>query len=637
MSDQNATTERPASGPTRTRRQRLRYRFDLALSRGPSVVIGWLGLTTLAIIALGAVVVALFSMKGVNGDREGTLSFPEALWQAMLRIVDAGTFAADAGWGTRLLGLLITLCGIFIAGSLIGLIASGLDQRIDELRRGRSDVIEADHSLILGWSSRVPAIVSELVIANESRKRAAVVILASADKTEMEEALRAAIPDMRTTRVVCRSGEPWMPRNLEMVNLAGARSVVVIGDGDGDDSHTVKVLLAVRATVGDGGPNVVAEVNESETGSSLQSLLGERLVTVSSDDVVAELTAQACRQRGLSSVFRELLDFDGDEIYFDEFPELVGRTYLDCQLSFDKAALFGLRATDGSVVLNPPADRVYAAGEQLIGVTEDDSVFKVLPVTVTPTSLETWPSNSRDAYRRIVVSGWSDLGPRVITELDEFMGRETVVEVVVDPELIDPAAVRASVQVRNVTVEVSVLEGGPEVVASHAARISFHEVILLGYRDIPVDEADARTLLTLLAFRQVRQHDDVGPVRMVAELLDQRHAPLAVATGADDFIVSDELTSLMLAQLSERHDLHQVFVDLFDRAGCSIELREALQYGAHKAATFADVVLTASTLGHTAIGYRTARTGEVTVNPHKSATLRLAPEDEVLVLAPGIA
>ena len=157
VSDQNATTERPASGPTRTRRQRLRYRFDLALSRGPSVVIGWLGLTTLAIIALGAVVVALFSMKGVNGDREGTLSFPEALWQAMLRIVDAGTFAADAGWGTRLLGLLITLCGIFIAGSLIGLIASGLDQRIDELRRGRSDVIEADHSLILGWSSRVPA------------------------------------------------------------------------------------------------------------------------------------------------------------------------------------------------------------------------------------------------------------------------------------------------------------------------------------------------------------------------------------------------------------------------------------------------------------------------------------------------
>jgi K+/H+ antiporter YhaU regulatory subunit KhtT len=633
--EQNATTTPATSGPTRTRRQRLRYRFDVALSRGPSVVIGWLGLVTLGIIALAAVVMALVSMHGVNDG--GELGFGEALWQAMLRVVDAGSFAGDTTWGTRILSLLVTLAGIFIAGSLIGLIASGLDQRIDELRRGRSDVIEDDHTLILGWSSRVPAIVSELVLANESRKRAAVVVLASGDKTEMEETLRAAVPDLKTTRVVCRSGEPWMPRNLEMVNLAGARSVVVIGDGDGDDSHTVKVLLAIRAAVGDAGPHVVAEVSDVETARSVRSLLGERLVTVSSDDVVAELTAQACRQRGLSSVFRELLDFDGDEIYFDEFPQLVGRTYLDCQLSFEQAAVLGIRTADGRVVLNPPADTVYAAGDQLIGVTEDDSVFKVTPLRTSPTKLETWPPTPRETTRRIVVAGWSDLGPRVIAELDEFMGAETVVEVLVDPDLVDPAEVRKAVEVRNVAVEVAELQGGPEVVASHAARISFHEVILLGYRDVPTDQADARTLLTLLAFRQVRQQEDVGPVRMVAELLDQRHAPLAVATGADDFIVSDELTSLMLAQLSERHDLHQVFVDLFDRDGCSIELRETLQYGAHQATTFADVVVTAATLGQTAIGYRVARTGDVVVNPPKSAPLRLGVDDEVLVLAPGLA
>ncbi|MEZ5251704.1 MAG: hypothetical protein R2713_21600 [Ilumatobacteraceae bacterium] len=592
-----------------------------------------MGLLTLGVIVLGALIVALLSMSGINGDGVSP-DFGEALWQAMLRIVDAGTFAADTTWGTRLLGLLITLCGIFIAGSLIGLIASGLDQRIEELRRGRSDVIEHDHTLILGWSSRVPAIVSELVIANESRKRAAVVVLASADKTEMEDTLRTAVPELRTTRLVCRSGEAWLPQHLEMVNLAGARSVIVVGDGD--DATTVKVLLAVRAAVGTAGPSVVAEVSDGETAGSVRALFGERLVTVSSDDVVAELTAQACRQRGLSTVFRELLDFDGDEIYFDTFPALVGTSYLDCQLQFEKAAVFGIRTADGTVVLNPPPDRPLGAGEQLIGVAEDDSVFTVSPVRSAPQVLETWPPSSQGDRRRIVVVGWSELGPRVLTELDEFMGPDTVVEVLVDPDLVDPAAVRASISVRHVTVEVGELQGGPEHVAAHAARISFHEVILLGYRDISTDDADARTLLTLLAFRQVRQDGEVGPVRMVAELLDQRHAPLAVATGADDFIVSDELTSLMLAQLSERHDLHQVFVDLFDRAGCSIELREALQYGAHKATTFADVVVTAATLGHTAIGYRLARSGEVTVNPAKSASLHLLPEDEVLVLAPGV-
>ena len=114
----------------------------------------------------------------------------------------------------------------------------------------------------------------------------------------------------------------------------------------------------------------------------------------------------------------------------------------------------------------------------------------------------------------------------------------------------------------------SELRGGPEVVAAHAARISFHEVIVLGYRDaLPIDQADSRTLLTLLAFNQVRQGLDVGPVRIVAEMLDQRNAALAEATGVDDFVVSDELTSLMLAQLSERAELGQVFDDLFDRSG----------------------------------------------------------------------
>ena len=159
---------------------------------------------------------------------------------------------------------------------------------------------------------------------------------------------------------------------------------------------------------------------------------------------------------------------------------------------------------------------------------------------------------------------------------------------------------------------------------------------MLGYRDaLDDDEADARTLLTLLAFRQVRQQEDVGPVRMVAELLDQRNAPLAEATGADDFIVSDELTSLMLAQLSERQELSQVFADLFDRAGCSIELREAPRYGAHLATRFADVVATASSLGDSAIGFRVAASGEVVVNPSKSTPLSLGRDDEILVVAPG--
>lgn len=642
MPDLDTTAPSSDSRPPRvarrgTPKERLRYRFDIALSRGPSVVIGWLGLLTLGLIAVTAIVVTVFRLTGVNGGER--LGIFEAFWQSLLRVVDAGTFAGDTGWVARLVGLAITVAGIFIAGSLIGLIASGVDQRIEELRKGRSSVLESDHTVIVGWSPRVPAIVSEIVRANESRKHAAIVVLADADKTEMEEVLRTAIPESRTTMFVCRRGEPWLLENLELVNLRNARSVIVVSDGD--DASAVKSILAICAlddgneTLGVFSGHIVAEVESTEIATSLKALIGDNLVCVSSDDVVAELTAQACRQRGLSTVFRELLDFDGDELYFAHFPELEGRTYAQCQLRFERCALLGVLTADGDVVLNPAADRTVVSGDQLIGIAEDDSLFLSTP-DVDANVLVVDTDTREQLQRRMVVVGWSALGPRVIAELDEFLDENTTIEVLVDPSMVDIDAVRAKMSTRNVAVEIGELSGGPEAIATHAARIAFNEVIVLGYRDVLTpDQADARTLLTLLAFRQVRQVEDLGPVRMVAELLDQRNARLAAASGADDFIVSDELTSLMLAQLSERRELELVFDDLFDKSGCSIELRPATNFGAHRATCFADVVATASMLGQTAIGYRRHETATVVINPAKSAPLSLGVDDAILVVADG--
>jgi hypothetical protein len=615
---------------------RLRYKFDTALSRGPSVVITWLGLLTLALIVVTAIVFTLFRLTGVSGN-DDDLGLFEALWQSMLRVVDAGSFAGDTGWPTRLVALAITIAGIFIAGSLIGLIANAVDQQIEELRKGRSKVLESDHTLILGWSPRVPSIVSELVIANESRKKAAVVIVATGDKTEMEERLRDAVPDTRTTRIVCRSGAPWEAKNLDLANLAGARSVVIVADGT--DTTTVKTLLAIRAARGaaDGATpraHVVAEVGDNDTAQSLRSLFGSELVTVSSDAVVAELTAQACRQRGLSGVFRELLDFDGDELYFAEFPELVGSSYAAAQMAFERCAVVGVLSGTGIVTLNPSPESLLVAGDQLIAVVEDDSLFLVDSSVAGGSAMTVEIAVPQLGQRRIVIVGWSALGPRVIAELDEFLDGRTTIELLVDPALVDVELVKSQITAVNVVLEVNELGGGPEFVAAHAARRSFHEVIVLGYRNLMSDDdADARTLLTLLAFNQVRQTDDVGPVRIVAEMLDQSNAVLAEATGVDDFVVSDELTSLMLAQLSERPELNQVFADLFDRSGCTIELRAAPLYGAQHARSFADIVVSASAQGHSALGYRVASTGEVVVNPAKSAPQSWSRDDEILVIA----
>jgi voltage-gated potassium channel Kch len=633
MGEQVVTETQAKRGPAPhyTLRQRLGYRFDAALSRGPSIVIGWLGLLTLAVIVISAIVLTITRLTGVNGgDR---LPLGEALWQSMLRVVDAGTFAGDSGWWSRLLGLLVTLAGIFIAGSLIGLIASAVDQRIEALRKGRSTVLEHGHTLILGWSDRVPAIVSELVLANESLKRAAIVVLANEDKVMMEETLRDAIDDFRTTKLVCRSGHTSAFADLALVNVEGARSIVVIG---GNDASVVKTLLAMRHLGTSPDVPIVAELIGEDAAISIRALFDQQVLIVNSDAVVAELTAQACRQRGLSQVFRELLDFDGDEIYFEVFPELVGTSFGTAHLLFEKSSLLGLVTADGNVVLNPPSDRVLAAGDELIGIASDDSTF-VVGHAITPQELETRDHLADDGHadRRIILVGWSQLGPRVVAELDEFLGASTTVEIIVDPDIHDPIEVRQSFETETISIEVRTVSGRPEQIAQAAASRAFHEVIVLGRRiGLSAEEADAATLLTLMAFSQLPHSDDIDRVRIVAELLEQRHAPLAVATGADDFIVSDELTSLMIAQLSEDSTLDRVFRVLFDRGGATIQMVPAPDYGVTtRAGTFADVVAAATVRNQCAIGYRRHEDGEVVVNPDKNAALRLDDLDAIVVLS----
>ena len=89
--------------------------------------------------------------------------------------------------------LIITIGGLIIVASLIGIISGAFDSKVDELRKGRSRVLENEHTVILGWSSKVFPIINEICTANESRGKSAIVILADRDKVEMEDDIKAQV------------------------------------------------------------------------------------------------------------------------------------------------------------------------------------------------------------------------------------------------------------------------------------------------------------------------------------------------------------------------------------------------------------------------------------------------------------
>ena len=122
--------------------------------------------------------------------------------------------------------------------------------------------------------------------------------------------------------------------------------------------------------------------------------------------------------------------------------------------------------------------------------------------------------------------------------------------------------------------------------------------------------ADARTLVTLLHLRDIASRLD-RDFSIVSEMLDLRDRALAEVTRADDFIVSDRLISLMIAQVAESKHLNAVFGDLFDPEGSEIYLKPAGDYVAlGQAAPFAAVIEAARRRGEVAFGYRLTASAE---------------------------
>src|ERR687884_330616 len=188
-----------------TLRQRLRYAFDNTMARGTSALIFWLVVATAILIAFFSAIVLIGRLAPSDG-RPGLIG---QLFKSLLHAMDPGTVAGDNGkWPFLLMKLLLTIGGLLIVSALIGVLATGLDRKLDELRKGRSVVLESDHTLILGWSETVFTILSELEIANASEDDPSVVILADRDRVEMEDAIRAKVGGTGKTRVVCRTGSP---------------------------------------------------------------------------------------------------------------------------------------------------------------------------------------------------------------------------------------------------------------------------------------------------------------------------------------------------------------------------------------------------------------------------------------------
>ena len=623
-----------------TWRQKIRYEFDNWMARGTVAQMAMLAALSVVLI-LGAAV--LLAITGLAPDAP---SFPMLVWMSLMRAMDAGAVGGDQGdWSYLLVNLGVTMGGIFVLSTLIGVLNNTIGNVLEELRKGRSLVVEHDHVIVLGYTPKIPRLLLELAEANSNKPGACVVVLADRDKVEMDDEIRDILGD-RKLKVVTRSGSPMSPGDISIANPGAARAVIVLApEGEESpaeaDTSVLKSLLALTKLPLARMPHIVAEIRGPGTLDVARMVTGPDAALVLSPPLISRLLVQTGRQSGLSGVYTELLDFEGNEIYLVEEPGLVGKSFREALNAYDTSALMGVLRADG-VLLLAPWDHVFAAGDQVIAISEDDDTIRLdgRPAPLDPALVAPIPARVVPTPERtLVLGGGSPRLVHVLQELDQYVGAGSFTLVV--GEL--PVSFDTS-HLKHMTVETRQGDCSERALLDGLDVPSFDHILALAETDDRSHNlADARTMVALLHLRDMARKSGKD-VPITSEMLEIENQRLAAVAEADDFIVSNTLVSLILSQLAENPRLIKVFEELFSPEGYEIYLLPVSGYvKTGVPVDFFTVTAAAAARGHVAIGYRDAAHAKdadaafgVRVNPKKSVARVWSPDDKIVVVASDV-
>jgi len=615
---------------------KLRYQIDRFLSWSPIArFVGLFGLS-LILVSFNATLVRIV-MPQPEGEGASPFDFGDALWWATGRVADAGTMGGDEGTWVRGIALFTTLCGVGVVALLIGLVSSTIGDKIDDLRKGKSPVIDEDHTLILGYSEKVFAILRELREANSNQKRASIVILSGTDKEEVENTVKERMGDMGPTRVVVRQGDTSSVHDLKKVGAGRAKSIVIINEESAEegaaDLEAIKALLALRRVKGALANNhAVVEIADSEKRAVIEQLGAGGVEVVAMAETLSRMMVQTARQNGLAAVYRDLLTYEGSEFYFKNFPELAGQPFGDAQWKMKDAVVCGVR-TAGNTILNPPDTMLLGDNDELLVIAEDDDSF-----SLTASHAPEIPSDfhGADAVQRrperMLVCGRSPKLHDMLAEFDNYVlpGSEAWLMPGDDDEFI---ADLKGLSFKNLKLKfVPGNPTSPEALKT-ALAAEFAVAMVVADTDAETDEADAKTVITVLLLRDLFKPLGDKKPRIISEILDPRTKDLLETDYGADFVVSAEMTSMLLAQVSERRELNAVFADLFDSDGNEIYLKRAACFTVLARNTpWLVVQKAARQRAEVAIGY--LKYGETPViNPKQDSSIIFAAEDRIIVIA----
>ncbi|KAH9685199.1 putative ion channel protein POLLUX [Citrus sinensis] len=638
-------------------KKRVAYSVDVCFSVYPYAKLLALLFATIFLIIFGGL--ALYAVSDS--------SFAEALWLSWTFVADSGNHADRVGTGPRIVSVSISSGGMLIFAMMLGLVSDAISEKVDSLRKGKSEVIEKNHILILGWSDKL------LAVANKSIGGGVIVVLAERDKEEMEMDIAKLEFDFMGTSVICRSGSPLILADLKKVSVSKARAIIVLAsdeNADQSDARALRVVLSLTGVKEGLRGHVVVEMSDLDNEPLVKLVGGELIETVVAHDVIGRLMIQCALQPGLAQIWEDILGFENAEFYIKRWSQLDDLRFEEVLISFPDAIPCGIKvaAEGGKIILNPDDNYVLKEGDEVLVIAEDDDTYAPgpLPEVVRKRSFLKIPDPPKYP-EKILFCGWRRDIDDMIMVLEAFLapGSELWMLNEVPEKEREKKLTDGGLDISGLMNIKLVHREGNAVIRRHLESLpleTFDSILILADESLEdsIVHSDSRSLATLLLIRDIQSkrlpYRDTKPTSLrlsgfshsswiremqqasdksiiISEILDSRTRNLVSVSRISDYVLSNELVSMALAMVAEDKQINRVLEELFAEEGNEMCIKPAEFYlFDQEEISFFDIMIRGRQRQEIVIGYRLANTERAIINPSQKSEPRKWSLDDVFVV-----
>ena len=365
----------------------------------------------------------MLGVKGVFGMNDDKPFFDQ-WWDSLTNIINIGS---GDNFNERLVNFLYWALGVAFSGTIIAFLAAKVSNFITNLNKGKSTIIDTNHYVIIGWNANIFNIFAEIQTANLNQSKPTILCFNGLDNLEMRAMIDLEISKFKKIRVLTRSGDVYNIADLARTNAKNAKSVIILDDTVKKNFNIETTLLAVKKNIPNNNIPIVVQFSNEDNIATLSDLMSNQLYPISKNKLISNVTSQAVRNKHISTVVLDFLDYAGDEVYFFKAGVFVGFTFKQVMLNLQSEMLIGVLTNNNKVVLNPDKNYIIQNEDQLILIAEDDeNILKLHDKPYLSELLNVIAIKPRtesfEEPKSILVLGWSKLGQQIFDKTIQFLG-----------------------------------------------------------------------------------------------------------------------------------------------------------------------------------------------------------------------